>query len=374
MVEDVTPGVVQIVASSSTGSGFIIDADGRVVTNEHVVRGFQSVTVRISGGQSYTGRVLGVDEVADLALVEILASRKFDPVELGDSDEVAVGEEVAAMGFPLDHMLGGSPTITRGIISAKRVFRDGVFLLQTDAAINPGNSGGPLFDRAGKVVGVNTSKLFDAGDGRAAEGIGLAVAINELKDRLEALVNGRNVLLTTPTPVQRPTLGLAELKAAFNSLPSSFEQLDLEDVNLSIDDLGFEDHVDHLIVYFSSSPLQLIMAGVGKLTDVERTALESLISSPQLLLTAFQIQASIDSSYISIPRILHIRQTGDGVIAVQVDMITDGIEFRADMIIFRRGDIIGLIYSYVHPKHANPSVSSEELARYLDRAIIKFLE
>ena len=374
MVEDVTPGVVQIVASSSTGSGFIIDADGRVVTNEHVVRGFQSVTVRISGGQSYTGRVLGVDEVADLALVEILASRKFDPVELGDSDEVAVGEEVAAMGFPLDHMLGGSPTITRGIISAKRVFRDGVFLLQTDAAINPGNSGGPLFDRAGKVVGVNTSKLFDAGDGRAAEGIGLAVAINELKDRLEALVNGRNVLLATPTPVQRPTLGLAELKAAFNSLPSSFEQLDLEDANLSIDDLGFEDYVDHLIVYFSSSPIQFFMAGVGELTAVERIALDTLISSPQLFLTAFQIQASIDSSYTSTPRILHIRQTGDRVVAVQVDMITDDIELRVDIIIFRRGDIIGLIYSYVHPKHTDPSVSSEELARYLDRAIIKFLE
>ena len=171
--------MVQIIAGNSAGSGFIVDEDGLAVTNEHVVRGFQTVTVRIAGGSSYTGKVLGVDVGADLALVEIAASRKFVPVALGDSDSLAVGEDVIAMGFPLEDMLAGSATITRGIVSAKRVSRAGVDLIQTDAAINPGNSGGPLFDRDGAVVGVNTSKVFEAGDGRAAEGIGLAVAVNE---------------------------------------------------------------------------------------------------------------------------------------------------------------------------------------------------
>ena len=208
MVETVKPGVVQIIAGRSAGSGFIVDEDGLAVTNEHVVRGFQTVTVRVAGGSSYTGKVLGVDVGADLALVEIAASRKFVPVELGDSDSLAVGEDVIAMGFPLEDMLAGSATITRGIVSAKRVSRAGVDLIQTDAAINPGNSGGPLFDRDGAVVGVNTSKVFEAGDGRAAEGIGLAVAVNEVKGRLVGLKNqGFAAATATATAVAAPTPG-----------------------------------------------------------------------------------------------------------------------------------------------------------------------
>ncbi len=200
MVEEVTPGVVQIVAGSARGSGFIIDADGWVVTNEHVVRGFHTVTVWVVGGESYTGRVLGIDEVADLAVVEILASHKFDPVELGDSDTLAVGEEVTVVGFPISDRLGSAPTITRGIVSAKRLSGEMIDQIQTDAAINPGNSGGPLFDRGGKVVGVNTSK-YEEVDGRPIDRIGLAIAINEVKDRLEALMRGVSVrATTTPTP------------------------------------------------------------------------------------------------------------------------------------------------------------------------------
>ena len=199
MVEEVTPGVVQIVAGSNRGSGFIIDADGWVVTNEHVVRGFHTVTVWVVGGESYTGRVLGIDEVADLAVVEILASHKFDPVELGDSDTLAVGEEVTVVGFPISDRLGSAPTISRGIVSAKRLSGE-IDQIQTDAAINPGNSGGPLFNRAGRVVGVNTSK-FEEVDGRPIDRIGLAIAINEVKDRLEALMRGVSVrAITTPTP------------------------------------------------------------------------------------------------------------------------------------------------------------------------------
>ena len=179
-----------------------------MVTNEHVVRGFQTVTVRVAGGSSYTGKVLGVDLGADLALVEIVTSREFSPAVLGDSDSLAVGEDVIAMGFPLEDMLAGSATITRGIVSAKRVSRAGVDLIQTDAAINPGNSGGPLFGRDGAVVGVNTSKVFEAGDGRAAEGIGLAVAVNEVKGRLEGLKNqGFAVATATATSVAAPTPG-----------------------------------------------------------------------------------------------------------------------------------------------------------------------
>ena len=189
MVNDVSPGVVQIITPFETGSGFIIDADGLVVTNAHVVRGFDTVDVRLSGGQSYQGVVVGVDEIIDLALLDLRAFRDFEPVALGNSDAVTVGEDVIAMGFPLGNpnVLLDSPTITRGIVSAKRVSTSGVKLLQTDAAINPGNSGGPLFDRHGRVVGINTFKLFESKDGRPVEGIGLAVAINEVRDRLDLL-------------------------------------------------------------------------------------------------------------------------------------------------------------------------------------------
>ena len=201
MVEDVSPGVVQIVTLSGTGSGFIIDEDGLVVTNAHVIRGFKTVDVTLAGGQSYQADVLGVDMDADLALLDLRYPRAIEPVTLGDSDDVDVGEEVIAMGFPLGgiDILIGSPSVTGGIVSAKRVSKLGVELLQTDAAINPGNSGGPLFGRDGRVVGVNTAKIFESGDGRPVEGIGLAVAINEIKDRLELLARGGDVTPSGPT-------------------------------------------------------------------------------------------------------------------------------------------------------------------------------
>ena len=236
MVEGVTSGVVQIVAGSSSGSGFIIDSDGLVVTNEHVVRGFQTVTVRIAGGSSYTGNVLGVDVGADLALVEIQSSRKFDTLELGDSDSLEVGDDVIAMGFPLGDILGRSPTITRGIVSAKRVWSDGVDQIQTDAAINPGNSGGPLFDRAGKVVGVNTSKL-DEEDGRPIDNIGFAVAINEVKDRVDGLKN-QGFAVATATAVAMAT--------ATPSSQAGFRTYSRDRIELEHDDDGFIETSDVL--------------------------------------------------------------------------------------------------------------------------------
>ena len=199
MVEDVSPAVVQILTETGTGSGFVIDSDGLVVTNAHVVAGFRNVDVRISGGKTYRGEVLGVDDIADLALVNISSSRSFDPVTLGDSDTVAVGEDVVAMGFPLGDELGREPTITRGVISSKRRYGN-IYLLQTDAAINPGNSGGPLLDRTGMVVGVNTFRRETTSEGRPVEGIGFAVAINEVKERLSSLSRGQDTRVNTPTP------------------------------------------------------------------------------------------------------------------------------------------------------------------------------
>ena len=198
MVEGIAPGLVYIETSTGSGSGFIIDADGLVVTNAHVVERFESVNVALADGSEYTGSVLGVDEIADLALVRLQSPSSFDAMQLGNSDGIQVGDDVIALGFPLRYELGNSPTVTRGIISSKRL-ANGVEELQTDAAINPGNSGGPLVDRHGSVIGVNYAEL-PLSDGNPVDNIGFSVAINELKSRMAALAKGDDVLLPTPTP------------------------------------------------------------------------------------------------------------------------------------------------------------------------------
>ena len=188
IVSGARPGVVQIITNASSGSGFIIQADGLTVTNAHVVDGFDNVTVRTSDGRRYDGRVLGADANADLALVDIDSPNEFRALALADSDKVALGETVVAMGYPLGDSLGDSVAITRGVVSAKRQFY-GVDHIQTDAAINPGNSGGPLLDGTGAVIGVNKFIIRSEG-GTIIDGIGFAVSINEVKSRLSALSAG----------------------------------------------------------------------------------------------------------------------------------------------------------------------------------------
>ena len=196
----VRPSVVKISSSAGTGSGFIVDEDGLTVTNAHVVGRSKTVTVRLASRKVYTGDVVSLDEEADLAFIELDTDDTLLPVPLGNSYLAFVGNEVIAVGFPLGNALPGSSTITRGIVSSWRVF-DGVNYLQTDAAINPGNSGGPLISRSGKVVGVNTSRYVEVG-GRPVGGIGLAIAINEVTDRLPLLplLAPEDVPPLSPTP------------------------------------------------------------------------------------------------------------------------------------------------------------------------------
>ena len=200
MIENVEVSLAYIETPDGSGTGFIVDEDGLVVTNAHVVERFNTVTVVMADGREYEGDVLGLDEIADLAIVELNTTRKFEAMKLGNSDDVRVGDDVIALGFPLSYELGSSLTVTRGIISSKRVY-DGIEELQTDAAINPGSSGGPLMNRDGKVVGVNYAELA-LSDGSPVDNIGFSIAINELKDRMDSLKRGENAFLPTPTPGQ----------------------------------------------------------------------------------------------------------------------------------------------------------------------------
>lgn len=175
------------------GSGFIIDPNGLIVTNEHVVSGAQSLTVTLTNGRRFTGRLVGQDPVGDIALVKISASG-LPTLKLGDSDRMRVGEWVVAIGSPL----GLQKTVTSGIISALQreiSLNERVNYIQTDAPINPGNSGGPLLNLAGEVIGVNNAVAAQA------QGIGFAIP--------STLVRNIVKQLQTQGRVERPWMGVA---------------------------------------------------------------------------------------------------------------------------------------------------------------------
>jgi serine protease Do len=192
---------------TGVGSGFIIDRDGTIVTNYHVVDNAQKVTVTLSDGKSYDAKVIGRDQKTDIAVIKIEAGRDLPAVTLGDSDRLEVGEWVMAIGNPfgLDH------TVTSGIVSAKgRQIGAGPYdnFIQTDASINPGNSGGPLINLRGEVVGINTA-IFSQSGGNI--GIGFAIPTNSVKELLPQLKDkGRVVRGFIGTTVQKITPEIAE--------------------------------------------------------------------------------------------------------------------------------------------------------------------
>ena len=201
VVANARPGVVQILTDTAGGSGFVIDAGGLVVTNAHVVERNPKAQVRV-GETGYEGEILGIDERADLALVQIAADGdRFTPVPLGDSSLVRLGEEVVIIGYPLF-----SESVTVGAVSA-RTYENGVELLQTDTAVNPGNSGGPMLNAHGDVVGVVFAKIEETPSGRPVENMGFAVSVNELKARLNSLRAGENVYYKPPEPRPDPPNG-----------------------------------------------------------------------------------------------------------------------------------------------------------------------
>lgn len=159
----------------SLGTGFVISADGFVITNNHVINDADEVMVKLTDGRELKGEIKGKDEKLDLALIKISDGKIFPYAELGDSDALEVGEWVMAIGNPF----GLSHTVTAGIVSAKgRVIGSGPYddFIQTDASINPGNSGGPLFSVNGKVIGINTAIITGGGGG-----IGFAIPVNIVK-------------------------------------------------------------------------------------------------------------------------------------------------------------------------------------------------
>ncbi|MFD0659451.1 S1C family serine protease [Thermocatellispora tengchongensis] len=184
----VLPSVVSVETGGGNGSGFVIDATGHILTNAHVVDGRTQVSVVFDDGRRASAEVVGSDETNDLAVLAVRDATALTPAVLGRSADVAVGDQVLAIGSPL----GLQGTVTSGIVSA--VDREvpfggsgaGLTALQTDASINPGNSGGPLVNARGEVIGVNTAILSRRGGGSI--GIGFAIPIDRAADVAERII------------------------------------------------------------------------------------------------------------------------------------------------------------------------------------------
>ena len=199
------------------GSGFVIDQDGFILTNNHVVEKAAEIKVKLESGKEYDAEVIGRDPKTDLALIRTKPDADLPkPVRLGDSDAIRVGDWVMAVGNPF----GLGHTVTTGIISARgRIIGAGPYddFLQTDAAISPGNSGGPLFNMKGEVVGINTAIIAQG------QNIGFAIPVNMAKDLLPQLKSGKiirgwlGVMIQDITPELSKSFGLKEEKGVLLS-------------------------------------------------------------------------------------------------------------------------------------------------------------
>ncbi|GLI34130.1 DegQ family serine endoprotease [Desulforhabdus amnigena] len=194
------------------GSGFIIDSEGLILTNNHVVEKADEIKIKTQDGKEYDAKVVGRDPKTDLALIRVKTDKDFPaPAELGDSGSIRVGDWVMAVGNPF----GLGNTVTAGIVSAKgRIIGAGPYddFIQTDAAINPGNSGGPLFNMRGEVVGINTAIVAQG------QGIGFAIPVNVAKELIPQLKSGKiirgwlGVMIQDITPELAESFGIKEKK------------------------------------------------------------------------------------------------------------------------------------------------------------------
>jgi len=254
-----------------TGSGFIIRADGFILSNNHVVENAVSIHVKTLDGKAFEARLVGRDEATDLALLKVDPGKETLPVvPLGNSDALEIGEWVVAIGNPL----GLAHTVTAGIVSAKHrgdVRPDGRLryadFIQTDASINPGNSGGPLFNTRGEVVGINTAIRADG------QGIGFAIPINMVKTLLPQLeANGKvarswiGIQIQEVTPALATSFGLDRPRGALVASvvpggPAAKAGLRDGDVVTRFDGTNIDKDED--------LPFRASTAGVGRTVDLE---------------------------------------------------------------------------------------------------------
>ncbi len=236
----------------SLGSGFFIDKEGYIVTNNHVIENADKIKVKLKNGKEYDAKIVGRDAKTDIALIKVKSWRDFQDVKWGDSDAMKVGEWVVAIGSPF----GLELTVTAGIVSAKgRVIGSGPYddFIQTDASINPGNSGGPLINMKGEVIGINTAIVSRSGGN---VGIGFAIPINLARGIIKQLKASGTVTrgwlgvsIQNLTPDLAEYYGVKDGKGAligevFEGDPADKAGIKSKDVIIEVDGHNVEDSRD----------------------------------------------------------------------------------------------------------------------------------
>ena len=274
LVEMVRPSTVLIYAEfggdeAGTGTGIIYNADGHTITNAHVVEGAEIVKVQVPDTNRWlSAKIVGLSPCDDLAVIDIAGSG-FTPAVLGESDDLKLGEELIALGYPLAADLGTDLTVTRGIVSKLHAQVDQLEdLIQTDASINPGNSGGPLVNMRGEVVGINTVKVEYSASGRPIQGLNFAIGTSFAKEIVAQLQWGENLhwvgLNTIPNSAEiadhfglTTSEGLLVYAAATGS-PADSGDLQPGDVLISMEGVAVNSKADLCSVLKSHHPDDLL--------------------------------------------------------------------------------------------------------------------
>lgn len=329
----------------SLGSGFIIDKDGYIITNNHVVEGAEEIKVKLADGREFKAKVIGRDPKTDLALIKITTLFKNLPVlPLGDSDKIRVGDWVLAIGNPF----GLEHTVTQGIISATgRVIGSGPYdnFLQTDAPINPGNSGGPLINLKGEVIGINSAIIA------SGQGIGFAIPSNmaknvvgQLKEKGKVVRGWIGVSVQTVTPEIAQSFGLKEPKGALvggvvDGSPAEKAGVKRGDVIIAFNGKD--------IKQMSDLPRLVAETPVGKAVDIKviRDGKEVDLKITVAELTEERTRAQMPVSEESLgmrvdnitPRLAHQLRIKDKSGVVVIDILSGS---PADMAGIQAGDVI----------------------------------
>ncbi len=360
----------------SLGTGFVIDKEGHILTNNHVVEKTDEIKVRFGEGNEYEAKIIGRDPKTDLALIKIDADIPLEPLPLGDSESLEVGDWVIAIGNPF----GLASTVTAGIVSAKyRQLGAGAYdnFIQTDASINPGNSGGPLLNTSGEVVGINSAIYTRSG---GSIGIGFAIPVNMAKDLLPGLKEGKVVRGWLGVLIQEITADLKEklkLKGLEGALvadvtrggPADKADIKRGDVIVTFDGSEIKEMKD-LPYIVAQTPVgktvkvEVIRKGekeslqvtIGKLDEEQVTPVVTEVA-PNLGMTLKEITPDIARSF-------QLSET-KGVVVVQVENDSPAAEAR-----IRPGDVILEI-------DQNPieriSQFNEQVKNYKDGDTILFL-